>query len=294
MTYAGIRPYKYEITTIRNNTFLNCEYGVRFSNPDGKGSYDNGLPESGENLIVEGNYFYQSKKRDVYLAAWAYNGVIAKFKNVQILNNISEGYGGTSNESILINFCDNVLIQGNSCRTAYRFIMSAYCNNVQIKDNLAIDLTTEILFVYDGDIAEHLGKGYTKDYYISGNRAERGGRTGFLISGLDGVEIHNNILTDIALDNASGSTRSSMSLSSSTRNGRVYNNKVRAAYQKYGIECTSGTQNIQTFNNDAVGLTRAILNNSVGGFEGTYMHSANGTRYKMTVSDAGASVFTVG
>ncbi|PAL05745.1 hypothetical protein B8W99_25880 [Peribacillus simplex] len=172
--------------------------------------------------------------------------------------------------------------------------MSAYCYNVQIKDNLTTDLTTEIVYVNDGDIAEHLGKGYTKDYYISGNRAERGGRTGFLISGLDGVEIHTNILTDIALDNASGSTRSCMSLSSSTKNGRVYNNMIRGVYQKYGVEVTSSCSNIQTFNNDAVGLTRAILNNAVGGFEGTYMYSANGTRYKLTVTDAGAPLFTAG
>lgn len=293
-TYAGIRPYKYENTTIKNNTFINCEYGVRFSNPDGKGTYDNGVPEAGKNLIIEGNHFYQSKKRDIYIAAWAYNGILARFKNVQILNNVSEGYAGTANESILVSFCDNVLIQGNTCRTAYRFIMSAYCNNVQIKDNLALDLTTEVIYVNDSDIAEHLGKGYTKDYYISGNRAERGGRTGFLISGLDGVEIHGNVLTDITLENASGSTRSTMSISNSTKNGRVYNNRVRGAYQKYGIEVTASCSNVQTFNNDSVGLTRPVLNNSVGGFEGTYIHSANGTRYRMTVSDAGAPVLTVG
>ncbi|MFP3509397.1 BppU family phage baseplate upper protein [Peribacillus sp. SIMBA_075] len=293
-TYAGIRPFKYENVWIKNNTFNNCEYGVRFTNPDGKGGYDNGIPESGKNVVIEANNFNSSKKRDIYIAAWALNDVVAKFKNVQIINNISEGYTGTANESILVNFCDNVLIQGNTCRTAYRFIMSSYCNNVQIKDNLVNDITTEIVYVNDGDIAENLGKGYTKDYYIVGNRAERGGRTGFLISGLDGVEIHSNILNDITLENASGSSRSSMSLSSSTRNGRVYNNRIRGSLQKYGIEITSSCSNIQTFNNDVVGVTRALLNNATGGFEGTFMYSANGTRYKITVSDAGALVFTAG
>lgn len=293
-TYAGIRPYKFENTWIKNNTFNNCEYGVRFSNPDGKGTYDNGVPEAGKNVIIEGNHFKNTKKKDIYIAAWVYNGIVARFKNVQILNNISEGFTGTTNESIFVSFCDNVLIQGNTCNTAYRFIMSAYCYNVRIKDNSVYDLTTEVVYVNDSDVADNLGKGYTKDYYISENRAEKVGRSGILLSGVDGVEVHTNILTDITLENASGSTRSSINLSAFTKNGRVYNNRVRGAYQKYGIEVSGGCSNVQTFNNDSVGLTRALLNNSVGGFEGIYMHSANGTRYRMTVTDAGAPLFTAG
>ena len=94
------------------------------------------------------------------------------------------------------------------------------------------------------------------------------------MSGLDGLEVHSNIIINSTTETVG--TRSAIVASASSRNGRIYNNKVRGANQKHGVELTSSTQNIQTFNNDVVGLTKPMANNSVGGFEGTYIHSANG------------------
>lgn len=121
---------------------------------------------------------------------------------------------------------------------------------------------------------------------------ENCGRSVFNRSGLDGLEVHSNVIINSTTETVG--TRSAISASASSRNGRIYNNKVRGANQKYGIDITTTCSNIQTFNNDLVGLTKGLNNASTTSFEGTYMYSANGTRYKMTVSDAGAPVFTAG
>lgn len=286
MTFAGVRPFVFHNTWIKGNTFIDCENGVRFSNSDG----GTGTPQAGKNVTIESNLFINSKKRDIYLVGQEKGGVAAKVKNIQILNNISESYEGTVNENVYLSFCDNVLIQGNTSRAAYRFVMATYCNNVKIKDNNTYDLTTEIAYVNDD--GTYVGLGYTKDFYISGNRGEKNGRSGFLLTGVDGIDANSNILIDPTIETTN--TRSGFSLTGGSKNGRIYNNKVQGANQKYGIDITSTCSDIQTFNNDLVGLTKPMSNASIGGFEGTYMHSANGTRYKLTVTDAGAPLFTAG
>ncbi|MGE7651220.1 BppU family phage baseplate upper protein [Peribacillus frigoritolerans] len=293
MTYAGLRPYKFENTMIRNNTFINCETGIRYSNPSGNGTYDGGKAQSGKNTVIQGNHFIRSKSRDIYIVGWVKDGITARVKNIQILDNIFEGVSNA--ETMYLSFCEDVLIRGNISNITSRFVMGYYSINVSIKDNLVSGITNEVVYVSDATAdgsTSYVGLGYTKDYYISGNRVENCGRSAFNLSGLDGLEVHSNIVINATTETVG--TRSVIVATASTRNGRIYNNKVRGANQKYGVDISAGCQNIQTFNNDLVGSIKPMQNNSVGGFEGTYMHSANGTRYKMTVSDAGAPVFIVG
>lgn len=293
MTYAGVRPYKFENTMIKNNTFINCETGIRYSNPNGDGTYDGGKAQSGKNTVIQGNYFIKSKSRDIYIVGWVKDGITARVKNIQILDNIFEGL--SSAETMYLYFCEDVLIRGNISNTTSRFVMGYYSTNVTVKDNIANGITNEMVYVSDATAdgsTSYVGLGYTKDYYISGNRVENCGRSVFNMSGLDGLEVHSNVIINSTIETVG--TRSAIVASASSRNGRIYNNKVRGANQRYGVELTSSTQNIQTYNNNAVGITGRQLNNSVGGFEGTYMHSANGTRFRMTVTDAGAPVFTAG
>ncbi|MGN7395936.1 hypothetical protein [Peribacillus frigoritolerans] len=69
----------------------------------------------------------------------------------------------------------------------------------------------------------YVGLGYTKDYYICGNRVENCGRSAFNMSGLDGVEVHSNVIVNASTETVG--TRSAIVATASTRNG--HNNKVR-------------------------------------------------------------------
>ncbi|MCY8940241.1 right-handed parallel beta-helix repeat-containing protein [Peribacillus frigoritolerans] len=224
MTYAGVRPYKFENTLIRNNTFINCDYGIRYSNPNGNGTYDAGKAQSGRNTVIQGNNFIRSKTRDIYIVGWVKDGITARVKNIQILDNIFEGVSNA--ETMYLSFCEDVLIRGNISNITSRFVMGYYSINVSVKDNLVNGITNEVVYVSDA-IADgstsYVGLGYTKDYYISGNRVENCGRSAFNMSGLDGVEVHSNVIVNASTETVG--TRSAIVATASTRNG--HNNKVR-------------------------------------------------------------------
>ncbi len=262
MTYAGVRPYKFENTYIKDNTFINCETGIRYSNPNGNGTYDGGKAQSGKNTVIQGNHFIRSKNRDIYIVGNVKDGIVARVKNIQILDNIFEGLSNA--ETMYLYFCEDVLVRGNISNITSHFVMGYYSINVSVKDNLVSGITNEVVYVSDATAdgsTSYVGLGYTKDYYISGNRVENCGRSAFNLSGLDGLEVHSNTVINSTTETVG--TRSAIVASASSRNGRIYNNKVRGANQKYGVELTTGTQNIQTSNNDVVGLTKPMSNGSV-------------------------------
>ncbi|MBT2663944.1 hypothetical protein J7J00_00260 [Bacillus sp. ISL-4] len=91
-----------------------------------------------------------------------------------------------------------------------------------------------------GGSKSFVGLGYTKDYYIIGNIMENCGRSAFNMSGLDGLEVHSNVIINSTTETVG--TRSAIVASASSKNGRIYNNKVRGVNQKYGVEVTSGCQ----------------------------------------------------
>lgn len=290
LTFAGIRPFKFNDIKMYDNKFSKCEYGIRFSNPDGLGT-GGGNPEAGKNIEITGNTFFETKVRDIYIAAWQKDGFVSRVKNIKILNNTSEGLMATT-ENIFLQFVDDVVVRGNTVDKSYRFVWLAYGANTNIEGNDVKNFTTESVYVIEPDVALQ-GLGHSRDVFIKGNKMKNGGRTAILVGcALDGFEINDNVIKDVTTETVS--TRSAINISTSAKNGRAFNNKVRGTNNKYGIEVTASTSNVQTFNNDLVGTTKPLLNDSVGGFEGTYLYSKNGTRHKLTVSDAGALVITAG
>lgn len=289
-TWAGIRPYKFSDIKMHHNHFSNCSYGVRFSNYDGLGSYGT-TPESGENIEISDNTFVNTAVRDIYIAAWEKGGYVAWCKNIKILDNISEGNVNT--QTIYLSFCDDVQIRGNLVDGSYRFVYAEYCRDVHVFGNDTNNVTTEFMYVAEPD-APLQNLGYTKDLFVNHNELRNTARTGiYFACAVDGFEMLYNYIKDVATETTN--TRNAIYCSSGAKNGRIMGNKVRGTKHKYGVECTSGCSNIQTYNNDTTGaLTKPQFNNSIGGFDGYYMHSPNGNRYKVTINDTGVVTATIG
>lgn len=288
-SWAGIRPYKFNDMWIERNQFLNCSYGVRFSNYDGLGS-TGGNPEAGKNLTIKDNHFSGTKVRDIYLAAWEKAGYVSRFKNVKILDNISEGIAST--EFAYLQFCDNVQIRGNIVDTGYRFLWSAYNTDITVFGNDVENIVTEFVYILEADAALQ-NKGYSKRAFVNNNSVQKVGRTAILIScAIDEFEVMFNDIKDATTETVG--TRSAINASTNAKNGRIMHNKVRGINQKYGIEVTASCTNVHTHNNDAVGTIKPQINNSVGGFDGYYIYSPDGSRFKVTVTNAGALVCTAG
>lgn len=291
-SWAGIRPYKFNDMKIHHNHFVNCSYGVRFSNYDGLGE-TGGNPEAAKNLEITDNTFVNTTVRDIYIAAWQKGGYVSRHRNIKILDNTSEG--ATSTQTIYLSFCDDVQVRGNIVDGAYRFVWVEYSTNVHIFGNDVDNVVNEGVYVVEPD-ATLQNLGYTSKIFISHNEFQNIGRTPLLVScAVDEFEVNFNYLKNVATEAGAVGTRSAITVANSAKNGRVMNNKIRGTTHKYGVEITSSCSNVQSFNNDSTGAAvKPQVNNSVGGFEGYYMHSPNGNRYKVTIGDTGTITATIG
>jgi len=309
MTYAGVRDFKFRDVRIVNNAFLGCVYGIAFSNASagsesskrGDGTQSN-LPQSGDGLIVMGNQFKDTVKSNIYINGQVSVGNITKAKNIDISHNQFINQSKTDGyDNIYIKWVDKVKFTDNIVDGSYRGFNVQYSSNVDIDQNQINDCKYEGIWVYEdaaegGGVYQNLG--YTSKINIRHNKVEGTGRTAIMVQYTDDFDLIDNKIYSPAteLDN----NWDGINCSSSAKNGRILDNKIRMAtsgnQNKYGIEVTGSCSNIQVFNNDAEGKTgRQFLPSSVPSvWAGYYIHSANGTRYKVTVSDAGAQVITAG
>ena len=153
----------------------------------------------------------------------------------------------------------------------------------------------EFVLITEPD-ATYQNLGHTKNVKINDNIMISCGRAAILVQYTDGFRINDNLIDSVATE--TDNERSAINCSSNAKNGKIFNNTIRKALtgnqNKYGVEVTASCTNVQTFNNDAEGKTGRHINNSVGGFEGWYAHSPDGTRYKVAVANGGTFTVTAG
>jgi hypothetical protein len=297
MTYAGVRSFKYKDLYIANNTFLGCENGIKLSNPTGSGTTDGGKPQASSNIFILNNLFKDTKKENIYGSGWEYSGVVAKIDSLIIKDNIFENQLKTSGyNNIFLSFVNNLIVQNNIAKTCHRFLSTQYTSNVEVSGNNGGDVLNEMIFTDEPDV-DYRSLGYSKNHIIHDNTIKQTGRVGVFLQYIEEFKVTNNHLDTVAIE--TDNTRNGIMISTSCKNGIVSGNRVIKAttgnQNKYGIEVTPSCTNVQVFNNNVEGKTaRENISTANGNFEGTYIHSPNGTRYKMTVSDVGSAVFTAG
>jgi hypothetical protein len=231
----------------------------------------------------------------VYCVGQEEGGVVAKVESVIITDNIFENQSTTvGNSNIWLSFVNNVIVKGNISRGSYRCLYLTYGSNVDITDNHIMDALYEGIWITEPD-AGYQNLGYTKTIRINNNRIENTGRTAVLFQYCDGFSISGNTIRNSSYE--TDGTRDAINLSSGAKNGQVFNNRIRYGTgfkNNYGIQATASCTSIQTFNNDVEGKNGRLLNASVSGFEGYYIHSADGTRYKVTIANGGTISITAG
>jgi hypothetical protein len=297
MIFAGVRPFKFKDVFIHHNLFIGCQDGVRNSNANGNGTDDGGVPQSSINVEIKNNIFRDTKGYNIYSVGWEKTGTVGKVDSLKIEGNVFENQQGLSNASNMhLIFVNNVSIKDNLTKGCYRNINISYGSSVRISGNEGYDSTQEVIFISEPDVA-YQNIGYTKEIFIHHNKFERCGQAGINMNGTDGFEIsHNTVRSSSTITDNS---KSGIITGTGSKNGRIIHNKVRMAtsgnQNKYGVEVTGTCLNIQVFNNDLEGKTAKQSLPAVASiFDGYYVTSPNGTRYKATVSDVGATVYTAG
>lgn len=302
MTYGGVRSLKFSDMIVMNNRFINCKMGVMLSNTQAntEGSKDangvqSGLPQSGKNYIIAGNTFAGTVTTNIYCVGTVKDiSTYAKVESVLIADNVFE-QGPAANNGITIKWANNVTISGNIMRNQYRGVLLSYVSNCTVHDNTFIDMTTEAVYTEEPD-TDYRYNGLTANLNVHDNSIQRTGRTGIFIQSLDGFTVESNVIESPATE--TDNTRSGILAANMAKNGRVAGNKVKKAasgnQNQYGISVTNTCSDVQVTDNNAEGKTARESILGTTNFEGIYIHSPNGTRFKMTVSDSGTPVFTAG
>ncbi|MFK7693261.1 right-handed parallel beta-helix repeat-containing protein [Paenibacillus sp. HJGM_3] len=296
MTFAGVRSFKFAELFISNNLFLNCNRGVMLSNPAGdtnssKDAAGNqtGLPQSSKNIVITGNIFKGTKSETIYCVGWPKTAIIhAKVESVIIADNVFD-HGLSSKNCITLRWVHHVTITGNTFRNQYRGIWLSYVTKATISQNVFQDMIVEAIYSEEPD-ADYKNRGLTADIQVLHNQIDRCGRTGIYIQSMESFQVIGNIIHSPATE--THNTRSGILVANSAKKGKVASNRITKALtgnqNQYGVSVTGTCSDVQVADNIAEGVTAAVSVQGSTNFDGIYLHSPNGTRYKMTIGNDGA------
>jgi hypothetical protein len=292
LTYVAVRPMKYNDVIIENNKFINCQDAVRFSQADGNGVHDEGIPQAGKNYIIRNNFFKNIAGEciDVY----SYEN--AKAQNIIITGNVFELDSPGSSNCVQLRFVHNAHISNNTFKNVQNGVVVWYGSSVNINSNSFNDTVRNAITVTEPD-TQYRFKGYTKGVNIKDNVINRCGRIGIHVAFTEEFSVENNKIIEPGTE--TDDTYNGITCGASAANGIVAHNRVIMAasgnQNRNGIEVTGTCSNVRVFDNDAEGKTRRTSVTTANGcFEGFFLASPNGTRYKVTVTDAGAISVTAG
>ena len=288
--YAGIRTYLFNDVAIQGkNVFKNCQRGILVNNRNGDGVEF--PPQSGKNLRIVGNLFEGTVQNDINIQGASNGSQYDMFENVEIADNVFFRDPSNQANTLSIRLVKNLVFRGNRINSCYRGIQTWYCSDVYILDNLFTNIAREAIITDEDD--NDLPSGLTTNHRIVNNIVKGAGYSGMLLRYIKGVMVLHNYLEDTA--NAEDSTRSAIAFSTLIDEGIVAHNRVRMGdgfQNNYGISMSVSTSNLQLFNNDLEGKSGRISYSGTNNFDGFYIHSPNGTRYKVTVDNLGNLVVT--
>ncbi|WJE54330.1 BppU family phage baseplate upper protein [Bacillus cereus] len=305
MTFAGVRPMKYNDVVIDGCTFLNCQKGISITNPDGNGESGKdgagnviGLPQSGKNYMITNNIFKGTKEEHIFMAAY-FNGTnYDRFKNVTVSGNhfVSHDPSANVNSKSAINaqLTESLTISNNTFNDVYRALYGAYNANLVFSDNKVNGALTEAVFLSEPDAA-YINQGYTSNVSVRNNHIQYTGRVAIFIQFAHRFFVESNVILHPAteVDN----TRSGINCANSARNGIVRGNQVfRSASgngNKYGLEVSGSCYNVQVFDNYFEGKTgSASISSSNGNFAGFTIVRSDGQQVRATLNSSNQWVYT--
>ncbi len=302
MTFAGFRSFKFADVVVANNVFLNCHKGIMLSNPAANtessktaAGVQTGLPQSSHNIDIHDNVFNNTTGDAIYCVGWPKsNTVYAKVETLSIHNNMFDT-NSVSNSCLTLKWVNNVQVTNNQFRGVYRGVYVAYGTNVIISNNHMSNIRVEGIFIEEPDAA-YSGYEHTGNIIVNDNIFKQCGRSAINLRALQHFEVTKNLIEAACTE--TDNSRSSISLSTGAINGMVSGNSVMMAKSgnknQYGIQVSGTCSQVQVSNNRLEGKSGRIKIEGATNFEGLYMYSPNGKRYRVTVSDSGMPVYTEG
>lgn len=308
LTYAGVRNFKFKNTKLLGNTFRKCYRDISVSNSNGLGEaakkwdettggfVPTGLPQSGMDLVIQGNVFENTRHNVLAVRGQSRDGVIAKFDGVVFEGNVFRRDDGTFSSSNMIDLylCKNVVIKNPSKMiNAYRGLSIDMCSNVSV-DGLDIENTTlEALILNEADETLR-NQGHTANVHINNVRAKNIKYNGMTINYLKGGSVKDCVIEDPG--NLIDNTRYGINVAAYSDNIEIERNTVKSGTgnkNKAGVGISSSASNVRVGQNTLEGKTAPLEISGTTNWAGHYVYDSAGKRYRAVLS-GGSTVYTEG
>ncbi|MFE5320787.1 right-handed parallel beta-helix repeat-containing protein [Paenibacillus sp. NPDC056579] len=278
--YWAVRLFKFNDCLVTGNTMYGCGGGIVINAPGAntestkdKDGVQRSTPQTGARTLITDN---------IIVCTTLYEGIACtgsgdvKVEHAVIARNLITDVA-LAKTSILITRSRNIQVTGNQVARTRRGVYAENTFDLMVNDNQIEETDYEGIWLAKGG-----------NYFIHGNMLKRSGRHGLYLTETDGFEVLGNII-DSASYKESG-VYAGIKLENAVMNGAVHDNTVRMAAQaqnRYGLEITSNCTRIETFNNVLAGADKPYMNSSASSGDRFSLFAPSGSRYIISVDNAG-------
>lgn len=277
--FAGVRTFKWNNVKITNNVFMRNKECVRISQAAGgiESSKDaDGVqmnrPQNGQNVLIEGNDFYDYTSSGVVAFGQIYNKEIAWNDEIRISGNYFKLKGkevGKYNDeqAIKLVFARNVFVSNNKIYGGRRGMWVEGCFNTFISGNGVSNVDTEAVYLAK---SRDTSSTVTKSYHVSIDRNEinTSGRNGVFVQKCDHFDVRDNNVLNNNKEQSSERGRGGIYVENGY-DGRIEGNRIRGVEKEFAILVEAEATEVNVANTKGTGRIIVLGESNFNGYYGT-------------------------
>ncbi|OJT57508.1 right-handed parallel beta-helix repeat-containing protein [Bacillus licheniformis] len=277
--FAGVRTFKWNNVKITNNVFMRNKECVRISQAAGgiESSKDaDGVqmnrPQNGQNVLIEGNDFYDYTSSGVVAFGQIYNKEIAWNDEIRISGNYFKLKGkevGKYNDeqAIKLVFARNVFVSNNKIYGGRRGMWVEGCFNTFISGNGVSNVDTEAVYLAK---SRDTSSTVTKSYHVSIDRNEINttGRNGVFVQKCDHFDVRDNNVLNNNKEQSSERGRGAIYVENGY-DGRIEGNRIRGVEKEFAILVEAEATEVNVANTKGTGRIIVLGESNFNGYYGT-------------------------
>ncbi|AVI45312.1 right-handed parallel beta-helix repeat-containing protein [Bacillus licheniformis] len=277
--FAGVRTFKWNNVKITNNVFMRNKECVRISQAAGgiESSKDaDGVqmnrPQNGQNVLIEGNDFYDYTSSGVVAFGQIYNKEIAWNDEIRISGNYFKLKGkevGKYNDeqAIKLVFARNVFVSNNKIYGGRRGMWVEGCFNTFFSGNGVSNVDTEAVYLAK---SRDTSSTVTKSYHVSIDRNEINttGRNGVFVQKCDHFDVRDNNVLNNNKEQSSERGRGGIYVENGY-DGRIEGNRIRGVEKEFAILVEAEATEVNVANTKGTGRIIVLGESNFNGYYGT-------------------------
>lgn len=277
--FAGVRTFKWNNVKITNNVFIRNKECVRISQAAGgieSSKNADGVqmnrPQNGQNVLVEGNDFYDYTSSGVVAFGQIYNKEIAWNDEIRISGNYFKIKGqdiGKYNDeqAIKLVFARNIFVNNNKIYGGRRGMWIEGCYNTFISGNGISNVDTEAVYLAK---SRDTSSTVTKSYHVSIDRNEINttGRNGIFVQKCDYFDVRDNNVLNNNKEQSSERGRGGIYVENGY-DGRIEGNRIRGVEKEFAILVEAEATEVNVANTKGTGRIIVLGESNFNGYYGT-------------------------